>query len=103
MRLLTALLVLCLMPAAASAQCRMSMSGSNCVAVPQARMTPPPVEIGQILERGEYSILMNSRYYGLPAVSDGWVYMQIEKDIYRVDWVTHEVLERVTDQANRRW
>ncbi len=106
----TAILIICLasfgMPQAAAAQCRMAVAGANCVAVPQSQSTTArkgPVEIGTILARGEYSMLMNSRYYGLPAVSDGWVYMRIEDDIYRVDWRTHEVLELVTHQANRNW
>jgi len=95
------------LPSVSLAQCRMAVAGSNCVTVPQsaqtARNIKGPVEVGEILERGEYSMLMNSGYYGLPRVSDGWVYMRIEDDIYRVDWVSHEVLERVTDQANRNW
>lgn len=91
------------LPTLANAQCRMAVAGASCVVVPQTSVTPPAVEIGEILERGTYSILMNSRYYGLPAVKDGWVYMRIEDDIYRVDWRTHEVLEKVTDQANRNW
>ena len=83
----------------------MAVAGANCVTVPQSARTAvvDPVEIGDTLKRGEYSMLMNSRYYGLPSVSDGWVYMRIEDEIYRVDWRSHEVLEKVTDQANRRW
>ena len=100
-------LSLVLVPASASAQCRMAVAGANCVTVPQSARTyvppPDPVEIGDVLERGEYSMLMNARYYGLPSVSDGWVYMRIEDEIYRVDWRSHEVLEKVTDQANRNW
>ena len=41
--------------------------------------------MGQILPQGEYSII-NAEYYGLPAVSDGWVYMRVRQDAYRVDW-----------------
>ena len=98
-------LSLIIVPSTAAAQCRMAVAGANCVTVPQSARTAvvDPVEIGDTLERGEYSMLMNSRYYGLPSVSDGWVYMRIEDEIYRVDWRSHEVLEKVTDQANRRW
>ena len=82
----------------------MAVAGAACVVVPQsAESAVQPVEIGQVLERGQYSMLMNSRYYGLPSVSDGWVYMRIEDEIYRVDWLSHTVLENVTDQANRNW
>jgi len=91
-------------PTFAQAQCRIAVAGTNCVAIPQPLTpVPGPVEIGEILERGKYSMLMNARYYGLPTVSDGWVYFRIEEEIYRVDWRSHEVLERVTHQASRNW
>jgi hypothetical protein len=59
----------------------------------------PLVAVGDVLPRGEYSIILDAAYYGLPPVSDGWVYMRVEQDAYRVDWKTHQVLARVTDQA----
>jgi hypothetical protein len=58
------------------------------------------VDVGAVLPRGEYSIILNADYYGLPPVSDGWVYMRVGGDAYRVDWQTHEVLERVTEQTS---
>jgi hypothetical protein len=57
------------------------------------------VAVGDVLPRGEYSIILDTAYYGLPPVSDGWVYMRVDQDAYRVDWQTHRVLEQVTDQA----
>ncbi|KQB98214.1 hypothetical protein AL073_04845 [Loktanella sp. 1ANDIMAR09] len=93
-----------ILPTIGQAQCRIAVAGTACVAIPQPLTPKPgPVEIGEILERGQYSMIMNARYYGLPTVSDGWVYFRIEDEIYRVDWRTHEVLERVTDQASRNW
>lgn len=107
LRSLILLALLLALPSVGLAQCRMAVAGANCVTVPQSAQTSRdikgPVEIGDVLGRGAYSMLLNARYYGLPSVSDGWVYMRIADDIYRVDWVTHEVLERVTDQANRNW
>jgi len=92
------------LPTFSTAQCRISVPGTSCISIPKPLIPPPgPVEIGQILERGQYSMLLNARYYGLPRVSDGWVYMRIEEEIYRVDWVTQTVLEKVTDQASRNW
>ncbi len=94
------------LPGAVSAQCRIAIAGTNCVSVPQSQKAAPkpgPVKVGDMLERGEYSMLLNASYYGLSGVADGWVYMRIEEDIYRVDWNSHEVLERVTDQANANW
>ena len=90
--------------APATAQCRIAVAGTACVAIPKPLVPDPgPVEIGTVLERGQYSMLMNSRYYGLPRVEGGWVYMQIEDEIYRVDWTSHTVLERVTHLASRNW
>lgn len=56
----------------------------------------PAVEIGEFLKRGQYSLLLNAGYYGLSPVSDGWVYLRIARDVYRVDWHSQEVLELVT-------
>lgn len=97
-------LIAAVLPAMGYAQCRIATAGSSCVVVQKPLVpTPGPVEIGDVLERGKYSMLMNARYYGLPTVSEGWVYMRIEDDIYRVDWRSHTVLERVTHQASRNW
>lgn len=103
-RLILATLIVATVSGAASAQCRIAIAGTACVAVPQTSAPDPgPVSVGEILERGAYSMLMNARYYGLPDARDGWVYFRIEDDIYRVDWKSHEVLERVTDQAGSNW
>jgi hypothetical protein len=109
---LAASAVLC--PTIAAAECSI---GSSCLLaldvparpahiVEAAAMTSasasaptPLVDVGQTLPRGEYSVIINADYYGLPAVADGWVYMRVGKDAFRVDWRTHEVLERVTEQA----
>ena len=56
-------------------------------------------KVGEVLPRGRYSIILNADYYGLPPVSDGWVYMRVGQDAFRVDWRTHQVLERVTDRV----
>ncbi len=103
-RFLFITLIAATLPQMGAAQCRIAVAGTACVAIPKPTTPRPgPVEIGQVLERGQYSMLMNARYYGLPTVSDGWVYMRIEDEIYRVDWRSHEVLERVTHKASRNW
>ena len=103
-RFLLAAVVAVTLPTFASTQCRIAIAGTACVTVPQSNTPKPgPVEVGEVLNRGEYSMLMNARYYGLPTVSDGWVYMRIEDEIYRVDWRSHRVLERVTHKAARNW
>ncbi len=102
--IISATIIAASLPTVAQAQCRIAVAGTNCVAIPQPLTPlPGPVEIGEVLERGQYSMLMNARYYGLPIVSDGWVYMRIEDEIYRVDWRSHTVLERVTHLASRNW
>jgi hypothetical protein len=104
-------------PVAAQAACSTANSGARCVrALPgsdvpvrpdhisQVAMTSASapsalVDVGEVVPRGEYSIILNADYYGLPPVSDGWVYMRIGPDAYRVDWQSHQVLERVTDRV----
>lgn len=104
-----------LLPAVAAAECSTAEAGARCIRVlaPQARpldlvqnvaMTSastasPLVGVGEVLPRGKYSIILNAEYYGLSPVSDGWVYMRVGSDAYRVDWQTHQVLERVTDDV----
>jgi hypothetical protein len=68
-------------------------------AMSSASAPTPLATVGDILPRGEYSLILNADYYGLPPVSDGWVYVRVGQDAFRVDWSSHEVLERVTDQA----
>lgn len=112
MRVKSLYFILCvasLAPSASVAGCRIAVEGTACVAVPQSQRTQAAaaqdqtVKIGTFLERGKYSIMMNAGYYGLEPVQDGWVYMEIDHDVYRVDFQTFEVLERVTDQTNYYW
>ncbi len=97
-------------PTLASAQCLTANTGAGCatakiISVPQTShdLGPPPVEIGEILERGRYSMILNARWYSLPDAKDGWVYFRIEDDVYRVDFETMEVLERATSEAGANW
>lgn len=110
-----------LFPLAVSAECATADAGARCLSVlpdtiglevpsrpegfgeVEARSsasTPSAlVDVGAVVPRGEYSIIINADYYGLPPVSDGWVYMRIGQDAFRVDWQSHQVLERVTEEA----
>jgi hypothetical protein len=91
----------CIAPSFAAAQCLMASTGASCVTAPvSSEPRPSPVEIGSYLTRGEHSIMMNAGYYGFPPVTDGWVYIRINDDVYRVDFRSFEVLEQVTYQAN---
>lgn len=104
-----------LFPALAQAECRTADAGARCIrmidtstpsaelveagAMSNASAASPLVTVGDVVPRGEYSIILNADYYGLPPVSDGWVYMRVGPDAYRVDWRSHQVLERVTDKV----
>lgn len=106
-----------LFPVAARAACSTADTGARCIrslpgldvpvrpdhivqaAMSSASAPSAAVDVGGVVPRGEYSIILNADYYGLPPVSDGWVYMRIGQDAFRVDWQSHQVLERVTDRA----
>ncbi len=105
-----------LLPEFGWANCRTESTGARCIrvldAAPEQTFATEPagamssgsapsglVDVGDVLPRGEFSIILNADYYGLPPVSDGWVYMRVGGDAYRVDWRTHEVLERVTERT----
>ncbi|MEY1555841.1 hypothetical protein AB3Y40_09425 [Yoonia sp. R2331] len=103
-------ILLAFLPSILQAQCLTANTGAGCatakiISVPKTtkELGPPPVEIGEILERGKYSMLLNARWYGLPDARDGWVYFRIEEDVYRVDFETMEVLERATSEAGSNW
>ena len=101
------------LPGVTSAQCLTANTGAGCssarvIVKPPSReeiiaQTPSPIEIGTYLRRGEYSIVMNAPYYGLPPARDGWVYYRIEDDVFRVDYNTLEVLERATAETSANW
>ncbi|MFQ6549582.1 hypothetical protein AADZ90_016640 [Aestuariibius sp. 2305UL40-4] len=74
--------------------CLTSRTGAGCVTVPVSSRKPP-LENGLVLERGKHNLLMNVDYYGLEPVRDGWVYMEIDEEIYRVDWSTHAIVGHV--------
>lgn len=86
----------------AGAACPSSLSALPVSAmglVPSDSVAAPQAQVGDVVPRGRYSIILNADYYGLPPVSDGWVYMRIGLEAYRVDWRTHQILERVTDRV----
>ncbi|MCA1774359.1 MAG: hypothetical protein LC676_01750 [Loktanella sp.] len=98
------------LPSAADAQCRTANTGATCITVPQRErpdtertLGPAPVEIGTVLPRGRYTMVMNAKWYGLPPAKDGWVYFRVEDDVYRVDYETRVVLERATSEAAANW
>ena len=101
MRNLLTIFLFSTLASTASAQCRMAAAGA-CHVVP-VKKAPPPVEIGEIIPRGKYSMVMDATWYGLPPAQDGWIYYRIGRDVYRVDYRTMEVLERATEETSRNW
>ncbi|MBJ3761847.1 hypothetical protein ILP92_03675 [Maribius pontilimi] len=61
------------------------------------RTAPRGPEIGSVLPREDFNILLGTAYLGLPPVRDGWVYVKLDRDIYRVDRTSLEILERIRD------
>lgn len=105
------LISLLIWPVSVQAQCLTANTGAGCstakiISVPKAptrTLGPAPVEIGSILPRGKYTMILNARWYGLPDAADGWVYFRIVDDVYRVDYRTMEVLERATAETSANW
>ena len=73
--------------------------------VPPSECRPPPLTIsplyepGDILPRGQYSMLLNSGYFGLPPAPDGTLYFQVDLKVMLVDQDTHEILEDVSTEV----
>ena len=55
---------------------------------------------GDTLPPGEFSMLLNTEYFGLPAVTGDWRYYRVEGRVMRVRNRTFEVLEDVTHMTN---
>lgn len=101
MRLLVWLCAVVMATGATAQTCRIQTAGSSCVAVPQAQRYVTPYQVGEALPRGEFQMLFNATYCGLPAAKDGWSYMRVERDVMRVDTATLTVLEIVTADLAR--
>ena len=94
-----------IVPSPAVAQCRLATTGAACVSVPvrEAHVYPDdgPVAVGATLPRDTWPTLWETEYHGLPRPAEAWIYVRVEDDLYRVDWRTMEVLERVTHRMRR--
>ncbi len=112
-----AALALAASASAAAADCRIQIAGSKCETVAEdarfeqvtlragnlPRHAPPgalAVPVGEPLPY-DYMMLINSEYFGLPPVSDGWVYFRVNGRVVRADYDTRVVIEDVTSQTNR--
>ena len=55
---------------------------------------------GDTLPSGQFNVLLNTEYYGLPAVSGDWLYYRVDNRVVKVNRRTMEVLEDVTHLTN---
>jgi hypothetical protein len=76
------------------------VSGMKCISVPEAQKSDQ-LELGDPLPRGEYQMVLNSRYMGLPRPETGTVYYRVEHRILRVDMMSLTILEDMTHTAGR--
>lgn len=91
MRTIPAILAVLALATPASA----CISGMKCITVPESQKSPQ-LELGDVLPRGKYQMVLNSRYMGLPRPDEGTVYYRVDHRILRVDMMTLTVLEDMT-------
>lgn len=84
---------------AAAQSCDMSNTGAKCIAAVSAGTAAPLVAPGDTLPP-RYYVLLNTEYFGLPPASDGWLYFEVERRIFRVESRTRRVIDDVTHLAN---
>lgn len=99
MRILPAVLTL-LLAAPATPAFAICVPGAKCLTVPEAQKSAR-FEIGDRLPAGEYQMLLNSRYMGLPRPEAGTHYYRVEGRILRVRADTLEVVEDATWAGGR--
>ena len=83
----------------AAAACTTSETGAKCLEAVSVD-TAPAYAPGDALPRGQYYMLLNTEYFGMPPAADGWVYYRVDGRIFRVRARTLEVIEDVTHLAN---
>ncbi len=72
---------------------------SKCITSPAAASNMP-FSPGDVLPRGEYNLLLNSEYYGLPEGSDNAWYFRVKDRVVRVRPSTMEIIDDVTHLTN---
>ena len=113
MRYLVPILALLPLAVPAGEACTLSSRSPDCAMAPQlARLAPEPLApeapsepSGPILTPGDIlpdraMAFINTEYHGLPPAADGWWYFEEDKQIYRANPQSRQVLERVTHLAN---
>ena len=75
-------------------------SGAKCQTAPEGAVATG-YQVGDLLPRGQFQVLLNSEYYGLPPVPQGSWYFRVDRQVMRVRPDTLEILEDVTHLTNR--
>ncbi|MCU0911258.1 MAG: hypothetical protein MUE98_07910 [Rhodobacteraceae bacterium] len=89
---LAALMLSVLAPGmAGAAGCRIATEGTRCLTV--TPRTAPLAQGDALPETAR--LVMNPRYWGLPAVEDGQRYYVLGREVYRVDAASMQVIDRV--------
>ncbi len=86
--------------APAHAQCRLMATAGKCVTA--TRPAPPPLGAGSPVPE-HARMVMNPTYYGLPRVNGNFRYYVVNRDVYRVDNATLEIIDRVGPADRRLW
>jgi len=86
--------------AATGAGCRMALSSTSGVKTVEAVSTSPRYDVGDHLPRGQYYMLMNRSYYGLPPIDGYWRYYEVDNRVLKVHPDTLEVLGDATGLTN---
>lgn len=70
-------------------------------AVRPVAVSEPAFEPGDILPRGAFQVLTNTRWHGLPPSDGSFWYYKVNYSVLKVDARSMEVLENVTHDARR--
>lgn len=84
--------------------CSITASGSKCERAPVSKPTQnvSKYKVGDQLPRGQYMVVVGTKWYGLPPASDGAVYFNVDGRALRVNFTTMEVLEDMSHLLKRR-
>ena len=76
------------------------VTGAKCITIPESQRSES-YEIGDVLPRGKYQMMINSRYNGLPKPDQGTLYFKVDHRVLRVELNTLMVVEDMTYVAGR--
>lgn len=90
--------VLVLIPFLAASPAAPCATGAKCLKVPVTESAAPYAP-GDVIPDGEFNLLLNVTYHGLPPSDGTFLYARTGRHVYRVDARTLAVIEDVTRDA----